>query len=69
LGLGFLLADVMIGVDFAFFWMTSSVDPMSRFCGSKLYWILGYESLEPLIDFLAFLGPKLWQKIHILGFP
>jgi len=41
LGLGFLV-DVTKGVGFAFFWMTSLVDPMSRFCGSKLDWILGY---------------------------
>jgi len=31
----------MVGVDFAYF-MMSSVDPMSWFCVSKLYWILGY---------------------------
>jgi len=32
----------MIGVGFVYFRMMSSVDPISRFCGSKLYWILGY---------------------------
>jgi len=33
--LGFLVDDVMILVSVAFFWMTSSVDPMSRFCDSS----------------------------------
>jgi len=32
------------------------------------FW-LWYESLEPLVDFLGFLVPKLWQKIrNISGF-
>jgi len=31
--LGFLIDDVMMGVDCAFFWMLSSVDPKSWFCG------------------------------------
>jgi len=44
LGLGFLLDDIRIGVGFVFFWMTLSVDPMSRFFGSKLLWILGSDT-------------------------
>jgi len=39
-----LVDDIMMEEGFAFFWMTSSVDPMSRFHGSKLYWILGYNT-------------------------
>jgi len=44
LGLGFLVDDVKIGVGFVFFWMTSSIDPMSRFFRSKPIWILGYNT-------------------------
>jgi len=44
LGLGFLVDDVRMGVGFVFFWMMSSVDPMSQFFGSKLLWILGYNT-------------------------
>ena len=44
LGLGFLVDDIMIRVGFSFFWMTSSVHPMSWFCSSKLHWILGYNT-------------------------
>jgi len=42
--LGFLVDNVMIGVGFAFFWMTSSADRMSLFRGSQFYWILGYNT-------------------------
>jgi len=41
LGLWFLVDDVRMGVGFAFFYMTSSVDPMSLFFGLKFLWILG----------------------------
>jgi len=34
---------------------------MCYFCGSSVFWKLGYhEPLDPLIGFLAYLGPKLW---------
>jgi len=36
--------DVMIGVCFAVILMTSSTDPTSGYCGSKFYWILGYNT-------------------------
>jgi len=36
--------DVMIGVGITIHFMTSSADPMSRICGSKLYWIIGYNT-------------------------
>jgi len=54
----------MIGVCFAVILMTSSPDPTSRYCGSRFFLDsrLEYESLEPLIDFLAFLIQKLCQK-------
>jgi len=39
LGLGFLVVDVMIGIDFVLVYDIIG-DPTSRFCGSKLYWIL-----------------------------
>jgi len=43
--------------------MTTLANPMSQFRGSEFYWILGYnESLKPLINFLAFLVPKLRPK-------
>jgi len=35
--LGFLVDDVMIVVCFAVILITSSIDPMSRFCGSNFY--------------------------------
>ena len=35
------MGDVIIGVGFAVFWMTSSAEPTSRFRGSKFYWKLG----------------------------
>jgi len=38
--LGFLVDDVMIGGYVAVILMTSSIYPTSRYCGSKLYWIL-----------------------------
>jgi len=44
LSIGLLADDVMSGVCFAVCLMMSSADPMSRFCGSKLYWILGYNT-------------------------
>jgi len=44
LGFGFLVDGVMIWVYFAVILMTSSVDLMSRFCCSKFYWILGYNT-------------------------
>jgi len=42
--LGFLIDDVIIGGDFAVTLMTSSAEPVGRFCGSKFYWILGYNT-------------------------
>ena len=64
LGLAFLVNDVMTRVSFVFFSITSSANTMSRFRGSKFYWILGYlyESSEPLIDFLPFVVQTLCQK-------
>jgi len=41
-GFRFLVEYIMIGVCFAVIWMASSADPMSRYCDSKFYWILGY---------------------------
>jgi len=41
--MGFVVDDVMIGECFVFL-MTSSADSMSRFRGSKFYWILGYNT-------------------------
>jgi len=38
---GVFVNDVMIGVAFSFFDDVVG-DPMSRFPGSKFYWILGY---------------------------
>jgi len=43
--LGPWVDDVMIGVCFVGILMTSSVDPMNRYCGSKFYWILGYRTV------------------------
>jgi len=34
----------MIGECFAVILMTSSADPTSWYCGSKFYWILGYNT-------------------------
>jgi len=36
--------------------------PSEPFLTSFLVATLSSESLEPLIDFLAYLGPKLWLK-------
>jgi len=44
LGVGFWVHGVMIGVCFAVILMTSSADPTSRLCDSKLYWILSYNT-------------------------
>jgi len=44
LALGFLVDDVMSGACFVVCLMTSSTDPMSRYYGSKFYWILGYDT-------------------------
>jgi len=41
---GFLVDDTMIGVCFAVLLTVSSANPMSRFCGSKFYWKLGYNT-------------------------
>jgi len=43
LGLGFLVNDVMIGAGFDFFDDVIGVS-MSRFCGSKFYWLLSYNA-------------------------
>jgi len=40
---GFFVGDVIIRMGFGVFWMTSSAEPMSWFCSSKFYWILGYD--------------------------
>jgi len=63
LDLGFWFDDVMIWICFAVYndvidW---SNEPISEFKG-LLETRLRYESLENLIDFLAFLVPKLWPK-------
>jgi len=65
-GLGFSVDVVRVRVCFAFFgfsFMTSSLRQWSEivariFLDSRLQ----YESLEPWIEFLAFLVPKLWPK-------
>jgi len=43
LGLGFLVDDVKIGVFLQFLYDVIA-EPMSQFRGSKLFWILGYNT-------------------------
>ena len=58
----------MIGADFAFFYVIS-------WSNNPILWLKGlldsrlwYKSLEPLINFLVFMGLNLWLKIpNILG--
>jgi len=41
---------------------------MSQFFDSSFYWKLGYEtSFTALVDFLAFMDPSSWFKIHNFG--
>jgi len=55
----------MIGGCFANIFMMLSVDPTRGYCGSKFYCIPDSNtSLETLIDFLAFLVPKLSQVLY-----
>jgi len=42
--LRFLVDGVMIGVCFAVISMTSTADPMNRYCGTKYDWILRYNT-------------------------
>jgi len=39
-----LVDDVMSGVCFMACLLASSTDPVSQYCGSKFYWILGYNT-------------------------
>ena len=63
LGLGFSWGGVTSGGVFAFLWPTSP-SPGRPSNGSKYYYEtrLSYESLEPLIGFLAYLDENLCHK-------
>jgi len=70
-GLGFSLSDVITGLAFATFWPSSP--GRGRQDREAFFWIkfvletrLRSASSEPLIDFLAYLEPKLWHKIQKL---
>jgi len=56
-----LVHGIMIGVCFVAILMTSLSDTTSRYCGF-FDSTQEYKSLEPLIEFLAFLVQKLGQK-------